>query len=173
MPEQGIDYGSLVERALRRVIRDALTLVAEHGLPGRHHIYLTFRTDAPGVELPDSLRARYPNEMTIVLQFEFWGLEVGEDAFSATLSFNGAPQRLTVPFAAVTVFADPSVEFGLQFTAPEPKRSVQKPEDAQGQGRKGPARRAPAPVTELPRPAAEPENGEGAEVVTLDRFRKK
>lgn len=175
MPEQRIDYGRLVEQALRQVVRDALSFVAEHGLPGRHHIYITFRSDHPDVELEDSLRARYPTEMTIVLQYEFWGLEVGDDRFSVTLSFGGAPQRLTVPFEAVTVFADPSVEFGLQFTtdkAQSPVHVVEPVEDAAQRER--PKRRTPATVTELPKPAAPAEDDEkGGEVVALDRFRKK
>ena len=117
MPDQSLDYGQLVERALRGVVRDALGVVAEHGLPGRHHLYITFRTDHPGVVIDDGLRARYPTEMTIVLQHEFWGLEVGDDRFAVGLSFGGVPHRLEIPFEAVPVFADPSVEFGLQFAA--------------------------------------------------------
>ena len=115
MPDQSLDYGRLVERALRQVVREALGVVAERGLPGRHHHYITFRTDHPGVVLADDLRARYPTEMTIVLEHEFWGLEVGEDRFAIGLSFGGVPHRLEVPLDAVTMFADPSVEFGLQF----------------------------------------------------------
>jgi hypothetical protein len=169
-----LDYGQLVERALRRVAHDALAAVAEHGLPGNHHFYITFRTDHPGVVLGDGLRARYPTEMTIVLQHEFWGLEVGPDAFAVTLSFNSLSQRLEIPFEAIRVFADPSVEFGLQFTVPE-----------------GPTEARPAapppPVAELPLalsegakaepgkapPDAPADEAGSAEVVTLDRFRKK
>ena len=117
MPDQSLDYGRLVERALRSVVRDALEAVARRGLPGRHHLYITFRTDHPAVVIDEGLRARYPSEMTIVLQHEFWGLEVRPDRFAVGLSFNQVPHRLEVPFEAVTVFADPSVEFGLQFTA--------------------------------------------------------
>jgi uncharacterized protein len=165
-----IDYGQLVERALRRVVHDTLALVAEQGLPARHHLYITFQTNHPGVELPDHLRARYPGEMTIVLQHEFWGLEVDDDGFAVTLSFDRLPQRLRVPYAAVKVFADPSVEFGLQFALPEV--AAEEPP---------PLRAVPAPVEELPTAAPEPppqpaeadESGDGAEVVTLDRFRKK
>src|SRR5919106_1523252 len=116
MLNQQIDYASLVEKALLRVVHAVLGMVAEHGLPGRHHLYITFRTDHPGVVMDDTLRARYPNEMTIVLQHEFWGLAVFDDHFTVTLSFSGLPQRLEIPIDAVTVFADPSVEFGLQFT---------------------------------------------------------
>ncbi len=165
MPAPQLDYGQLVERALRRVVHDALAVAAEHGLPGRHHFYITFRTDHPGAVIGDGLRARYPTEMTIVLQNEYWGLEVGPDGFAVTLSFNNQGQRLEIPFEAVRVFADPSVEFGLQFTVPE-----------------GPSEVRPAPVAEPPASlpaAATPAQDEaaagsgGAEVVALDRFRKK
>ena len=127
MPAPQLDYGQLVERALRRVVHDALALVAEHGLPGGHHFYITFRTDHPGAVLDDSLRARYPTEMTIVLQHEYWGLEVGPDGFAVTLSFNAVAQRLEVPFEAIRVFADPSVEFGLQFTVPDAPAELRPP----------------------------------------------
>ena len=119
MSNQTIDYPKLVEHALRYVVRDTLTLVAEHGLPGRHNIYVTFRTDHPGVKIDDELKERYPAEMTIVLQHEFWGLEVSDERFCVTLSFNNVSQRLEIPFDAITVFADPSVEFGLQFNLTE------------------------------------------------------
>jgi hypothetical protein len=163
MPDQSLDYGRFVERALRSVVREALEVVARRGLSGRHHLYITFRTDHPGVVIDDGLRARYPTEMTIVLQHEFWGLEAHEDRFTVLLKFNDVPHRLEIPFAAVTVFADPSVEFGLQFTAADtaPAKPV-----------------APAAVSQLPHAPAEsaagpPAKDGGAEVVTLDRFRKK
>jgi uncharacterized protein len=169
-----LDYGQLVERALRRVVRDALDLVAAQGLPGKHHFYITFRTDHPDVVIDDTLRARYPSEMTVVVQHEFWGLEVGEERFGVTLSFGGAPQRLEIPYDAVRVFADPSVEFGLQFTVAATA--------GEGVGSAGDAA-APEPgatVAELPVSSggtgagAEPAEEVGsAEVVTLDRFRKK
>lgn len=160
MPDQSIDYGRLVERALRQVVREALGIVAERGLPGQHHHYITFRTDHPGVVLAEDLRARYPTEMTIVLQHEFWGLEVTDDRFIVGLSFGGVPHRLEVPLDAVTMFADPSVEFGLQFQAP-----AAAPAD-------GPTRPSEKPA-EPPAEAAEPPTDGGAEVVTLDRFRNK
>jgi hypothetical protein len=175
MPASPLDYSQLVERALRRVVHDALEVVALQGLPGRHHLYVTFRTDHPGVVLDDGLRARYPAEMTVVLQHEFWGLEVAPDRFGVTLSFGGQPQRVEVPFAAIRVFADPSVEFGLQFTVQGGAG-----EGAGAETQSGP----PASVAKLPAAsvatpsvepaAAEPSQGaESAEVVTLDRFRKK
>jgi hypothetical protein len=156
-----INYGALVERALRGVVRETLMQVAEHGLPGRHHVYITFRTDHPGVRVADGLRERYPTEMTIVLQHEFWGLEIAEDSFSVTLSFNKLPQELQIPFEAITVFADPSVEFGLQFTVAE-------------SGEEASASKDTGPKAELTGPSIVPDPAEGsAEVVTLDRFRKK
>jgi uncharacterized protein len=171
MPAPQLDYGQLVEHALRRVVHDALAVAAEHGLPGRHHFYITFRTDHPGVVVGDGLRARYPTEMTIVLEHEYWGLEVGPDGFAVTLSFNNVGQRLEIPFEAVRMFADPSVEFGLQFTVAEGLA------DDQPAGEPG---AAPAPVAELPAPDASTAPPDGAavetgsaEVVTLDRFRKK
>lgn len=159
MPDQSLDYGQLVERALRQVVREALAVVAERGLPGRHHHYITFRTDHPGVAIADDLRARYPTEMTIVLQHEFWGLDVGEDRFAVGLSFGGVPHRLEIPFDAVTTFADPSVEFGLQFA-----KSDAAPADGAT---------APAALGESPGETREPPAEGGAEVVTLDRFRNK
>lgn len=160
MTEKELDYPKLVERALRQVVRDALSTVAEHGLTGRHHLYITFRTDHPEVGLPDDLRLRYPREMTMVLQHEFWDLEVGEDGFAVTLSFNEVPYRLEIPFAAITVFADPSVEFGLQFTPDGELAAVD--ED-----------HAEAAIHELPSAGSESRPEAGAEVVALDTFRKK
>ena len=115
MTREVLRYDKLVEDALRGVVRQSLRQVAKSGFPDDHHFYLTFRTTAPGVVLPEVLRAQYPEEMTIVLQHQFWGLEVGEEAFEVTLSFNKAQERLRVPFAAMTGFVDPSVRFGLQF----------------------------------------------------------
>jgi len=197
-----IDYASLVEKALLRVVHDVLGTVAEHGMPGRHHLYITFRTDHPGVVMDDTLQARYPSEMTIVLQHEFWGLEVSDDRFAVTLSFNKVSQRLEIPFAAVTVFADPSVEFGLQFTrasapvaqassaslesapesAPESAAPPQGPASIARlpSGQDGPGQADPSQDGAGQAPAAIDEaaekgdEAEGADkVVTLDRFRKK
>ena len=115
-----IGYSALVENGLRSVVREALRRVAAEGWPGTHHAYIAFNTAAPGVELPDSLLARYPDELTIVLQHQYWDLEVEDDHFAVTLSFNKVGQRVVVPFAALTSYADPSVKFGLQFgVAPE------------------------------------------------------
>jgi len=149
-----MEYPKLVERAMRSVVREALSHTAERGLPGVHHFYITFRTRDPGVVISDTLAARFPEEMTIVLENQFWGLEVSEDEFSVTLSFGGRQERLVVPFAALTAFIDPSVKFGLQFG-----------EAAAG----GVDTPADAPVDTVS-PELPPEDGQ---VIPLDEFRKK
>jgi len=111
----GIDYQRLVEDALRDVVRRVLADVAERGLPGDHHFYIGFRTGHPGVVMPRSLRDLYPEEMSLILQNQFWGLAVDDDGFAVELSFNGSRQRLEIPFAALTMFADPSAELALRF----------------------------------------------------------
>jgi len=117
--EDPLDYARLVREALRDVPRQALRLAASEGLPGEHHFYLTFRTSHPGVAISPGLRARHPEEMTIVLQHQYRDLAVGEDAFSVTLRFGGAPERLHVPFAALVEFADPAAPFGVRFEVGE------------------------------------------------------
>jgi hypothetical protein len=108
-------YEKMVEDALRGVLRQALQITAAQGLPGSHHFYVTFDTTHPDVKIADTLKAQHPSEMTIVLQHQFWDLKVSEDHFEITLSFSGVSQKLIVPFAAVTAFADPHAKFGLQF----------------------------------------------------------
>ncbi len=117
MPVEMFKYERMVEEALRGVVREALGLAAAHGLPGDHHFYVTFDTSHPGLRIPGHLKARHPDEMTIVLQHQFWGLEVADESFEVTLSFGGVSERLHIPFAAITGFADPSAKFGLQFQA--------------------------------------------------------
>ncbi len=109
-----IRYDRWIEDALRSVIHKALSYVAEHGLTGDHHFYITFRTDTDAVTMPDHMRVQHPAEMTIVLQHQYEELLVGDNEFSVTLRFNGKPERLNVPFDEVTGFTDPSVNFGLQ-----------------------------------------------------------
>lgn len=164
MTDPVLRYDRMVEEALRGVLREALVICRE-GLPGNHHFYITFRTGHPGVEIADYIRSRYPEEMTIVLQHQFWGLEVTPDWFEVTLSFNRVNERLHVPFAAVTAFADPSAKFGLQF-------------QVDGLATTHPARRHTdmSADTEISDDEAEDPNkqpAEGAEVITLDAFRKK
>ena len=165
-------YDQMVEQALRGVVREALELAAERGLPGDHHFYITFRTDHPGIEIPNSLRERYPSEMTIVLQHQFWNLEVGPDSFEITLSFSNVPHRMVIPYAAMINFADPSVRFGLQFDG-DSEGGGSAEEDGSAAHRvavpksKGKAA-GPAPAEE--RKAADKDD---TKIVTLDSFRKK
>ncbi len=158
MAQDLFQYDKMVERALRGVVRDALARVAQEGPRGAHHFYIGFATGMPGVGVPDSLRERFPEEMTIVLQHQFWDLEIGEESFSVSLSFQKQLERLTIPFAAIRSFADPSVNFALEFAEPpavEPKAVGSLP---------------------APKPAAEPspdQDRPAAEIVTLDSFRKR
>ncbi|MEZ5680556.1 MAG: ClpXP protease specificity-enhancing factor SspB [Erythrobacter sp.] len=118
-PDSLIPYDTIVQEALRAVVGRVLGEIEDTGgdLPGAHHFYITFKTHAPGVVIPANLRERFPDEMTIVLQNKFWGLSVREDGFSVGLSFNQVPAELDIPFAAITQFVDPAVDFGLQFQA--------------------------------------------------------
>jgi hypothetical protein len=115
LSSDSIDYQRLVEDALRDVVRRVLADVAEEGLPGDHHFYIGFRTGHPGVVMPRSLRDLYPEEMSLILQHRFWNLAVNDDGFAVELTFSGSRQRLEIPFAALTMFADPSAEFALRF----------------------------------------------------------
>jgi hypothetical protein len=155
MAQDLFGYPKMVESALRGVVREALTRTAREGLPGDHHFYVTFRTRAPGVEIPKYLLTKYPDEMTIVLQHQFRALEVRDDAFAVSLSFQSRAERLTIPFAAVTTFADPSVNFGLQFEAVAL-------EAAEG-----------SPPAQIPGPRPEDPERPAAEIVALDKFRKR
>ncbi|MBL8702306.1 MAG: hypothetical protein JNK67_28225 [Alphaproteobacteria bacterium] len=159
MANDGLRYEQMMESAMRGVMREALIQVAESGLPGQHHFYISFRTEYPGVEIPPKLAQKYPREMTIVLQYQFWGLAVFDDHFKVTLSFDKNKERLVVPFAAVTSFVDPSVQFALQFPGSEPPAV---------------AATEPTPPTP-PTPPADPKPpAEGDDrVVRLDTFRKK
>jgi len=149
-----IDYPALVRAALLGMLRRLLDRVAAEGLPGEHHFYLGFRTDAPGVEIPAVLRHSHPREMTIVLQHQFWGLETSEDGFSVTLRFSGTPARIVVPWDALSAFADPSVPFGLRLTN-EPEAAEAGPQPPAGEAA-GPG--APMPEPETPSEAASPPN---------------
>ena len=168
MSEDMMDYQSMVERAMKSVVREALLKVGEDGLPGEHHLYITFRTQDERVEISDRLISRYPEEMTIVLQYQFWGLEISEDAFEITLSFSGANERLFVPFDSVVGFADPSVNFGLQFKAADTDFAGDNPNDLQDTDE--------IDDSDAP-PKSEGGDGDGqqktGEVVALDAFRKK
>ena len=120
--ERDIDYHALAQDAMRGIVRTVLLRIAKTGLPGEHHFYIAFKTDAPGVVLSKRLREKYPEEMTVVLQHRFWDLLVADDRFEVKLTFDSIPERLVVPFAAIKVFFDPSVPYGLQFDEVEAER---------------------------------------------------
>ena len=173
MATDHIRYDVLARDALRGGLRRVLADAAEHGLPGEHHFFITFLSTAEGVKLSPRLLAQYPEEMTVILQHQFWDLVVTDDRFEVGLSFGGIPERLVVPFHSIKSFFDPSVQFGLQF------------EPADAAPNEAPATNAPAapapsavtsavPVSATAETTSEPvKSGEGAEVVRLDRFRKK
>ena len=152
----GFNYGQLMQKAMRSLMSDVLGRVAEDGLPGEHHFYICFETAHPGVDIPEWLREKYPDEMTIVLQDWFEDLAVAKDRFSVTLNFSDQAQTLVVPFGAVRTFVDPSVKFGLKFDGHDPDE----PDD---------------PIFEeadLPEDPVPPGSNDGADVVSLDKFRK-
>jgi hypothetical protein len=176
MAKDFIGYQALTDAALRGVVRDALRRIEKQGLIGSHHFYLTFKTKFPGVDIPEFLCEQYPDEMTIILQHQFWGLKITEDRFEVTLTFKKLPATLVIPFAALTAFFDPGVQFGLQFRG------------AEGDGRSGATQMLPpmpAPEqnrekTPEPSPAKgaettgeKPSAAQPGEVVSLDSFRKK
>jgi len=170
MAEDLIRYDILAQDALRGVVRKVLSEVARTGLPGEHHFFVSFMTRAPGVRISSRVLAQYPEEMTIVLQHQFWDLTVTEHAFEVGLSFGGVPERLLVPFTALKGFLDPSVQFGLQFDTGGGKASSTQdnaPEKTESEALAAPA------VSPEPEVAAEPPQPGVAEVVSLDAFRKK
>jgi uncharacterized protein len=169
MAKDYIGYQALTDAALRGVVRDALRRVEAQGLIGSHHFNLTFKTHFPGVELPNFLREQYPDEMTIILQHQFWGLKVSDDKFEVALTFRKLPATLVIPFAALTTFFDPGVQFGLQFKATEEARQPRPAPVGQPAPPPEPSgEETPAPEETAPKPA--PPQGE---VVSLDAFRKK
>lgn len=165
MADDLIRYDVLVQDALRTVVRKVLREVADGGLPGEHHFYIAFDTTAPGVRLSSRLRQQHPEEMTVVLQHQFWDLAVTDHAFEVGLSFGGVPERLLVPFSAVKGFFDPSVQFGLQF---DPQTAKDKDQAEPQPAPSTAIATAPARRSEEEKPASD-----GAEVVSLDAFRKK
>lgn len=195
MEVTSLSYERMVEDALRGVLRQALKITEAQGLPGPHHFYITFDTTHPGLKIAPSLKALHPNEMTIVLQHQFWDLVVGDERFEITLSFSGVSQRLSVPFSAVTAFADPHAKFGLQFHVEFEERSEDEDDDAgdpplddeapadTGQldsiqvtqqlknARKGGAARPPLKTVKAGNEAEDA--GAASKIVTLDAFRKK
>jgi hypothetical protein len=185
-----IRYDLLAQEALRGMVRTVLDDAAKNGLPGEHHFYIAFDTRAPGVRIPPRLLAQFPEEMTIVLQHQFWDLMVTEEAFEVGMSFGGVAERLVIPFAAIKSFADPSVQFGLKFEqvaeaagdAPAAPQAAATPA-GEAKPARPPAEHKRAPIAAVPK-AADPKTetpsddgpdkpAGGGEVVRLDRFRKK
>ncbi len=168
MPEDLMRYDLLAQHALKGVVREALRIAETQGLPGEHHFYIAFNTRHPNVKLSEKIAQRYPREMTIVLQHQFWNLHVHDDRFEVELSFDNVPEHLVIPFDAVKGFLDPAVQFGLQFETVNVERQ-KKDADA---GKPAVAKvEAPAePATKAPESAAQ---DEAAKVVSLDLFRKK
>jgi uncharacterized protein len=169
-----IRYDILAQQALLSVVRTVLTDAAKNGLPGEHHFNITFATTAPGVRLPERIRAQYPDTMMVVLQHQFWDLKVDDDGFEVGLSFGGVAERIAVPFDAVMAFVDPVAQFALQF-----ETRAQQPDEQPVPAAEAPDAAPPAPIEKAsaaPAEAAESNADEktaGAEVVQLDRFRKK
>ncbi len=161
MSEDILRYDLMIEAALRDVIRETMENVAHDGLPGDHHFYITFLTKFPGVQIPDYLRKQYPDEMTIVMQHQFFGLKIENDSICVTLSFNNVKENLSVPIDSITTFADPSVNFALQF---------QSTGSAKQTNEKEPVDKAASDEEKLV-----PEEKEEAlgKVISLDKFRKK
>lgn len=164
-----IRYDKMVERALRGVVIQALDHVVKNGLPEDHHFYITFMTDFPGVQIPKYLREQYPEEMTIVLQYQFYGLEISPESFQVTLSFNNVPEKLVIPVDAVTIFADPSVNFALQF---QPMEDIEEDEDDLPPP-PPPSKPGKNDVGKKPGAVSKGKKEETGKVVTLDNFRKK
>jgi uncharacterized protein len=181
-----IRYDLLTQQALRGVVRSVLADAAKKGLPGDHHFYISFDTRAEGVRISERLRTQYPEEMTIILQHQFWDMSVGETAFDIGLSFGGIPEKLTVPFEAINGFFDPSVQFGLQFeevtegegakptpTVTQDKAAGKRPRGVSSARPPAVALSAKEPAAPAPAPDKPAGSGGGGEVVRLDRFRKK
>jgi len=169
MAKDFIGYEALADRALRGVVKEALKRVQKQGLIGSHHFYITFKTHDPGVEIPDFLKERYPDEMTIVMQNQFSGLHVSDDAFEITLSFQKLPATLFIPFSALTAFVDPAVQFGLQFK----NSTTAQTGAAAGKDAAKPAEIPKASAAEPQQPAKPEPPAANPQVVSLDRFRKK
>lgn len=196
MQQQAIRYDLLVQDALRGMVRDLLIKVAREGLPGDHHFFITFKTHAPGVQLSARMKARYPDEITIVLQHQFWDLIVSDKQFEVGLSFSNIPERLIVPFTSLSGFHDPSVPFMLKFepkdataaeeqsTEPTPlpqpvarletvKPDANKPEANKPGKRPAPERAAKADAETASQDASAPAAADASKVVSIDSFRKK
>ena len=167
MTDDTLRYDLMIESALRDVVRESIATVAQNGLPGDHHFYITFLTHFPGVTIPEHLRKQYPEEMTIVLQYQFFGLKLLEDSFTVTLSFNNVKERLVIPIDAITTFADPSVNFALQF------QSSAGDEDEDGETSPPDSSNTDAKALDEKHKNKDKDGEKRGEVISLDMFRKK
>jgi len=177
MADDHIRYDILAQEALRGVMRKVLAEVARTGLPGNHHFFITFLTGAPGVRVSSRLRERYPEQMTIVIQFQYWDLKVTDTGFEVGLSFSDVPEKLEIPFSAVRGFYDPSVNFELEFDVKTDgvadEEPAATPEPLAVVAEKKPETKKKAAADAEKKPAAADAAGKGADVVSLDAFRKK
>ncbi len=173
--EEALDYPAMIDNAMRNVVREALLQVKAHGLPGDHHFFISFHTTFPGVEVSPALKQRYPDEMTIVIQHQYSNLDVWDDGFTVTLSFNNIPEKLVVPFSALTAFADPSIKFGLQFHTRDTSEITNDTDEKVSCPATGKSKNAPPPSAsfdeEPPSDDTPPANDE--KVLSIDSFRKK
>ncbi|HEY1454658.1 MAG TPA: ClpXP protease specificity-enhancing factor SspB [Roseiarcus sp.] len=175
-----IRYDLLVQDALRSVVRKVLADAARAGLIGDHHFNIAFKTQAPGVVVPPAVKSRFPDEMSIILQHEFWDLVVNQDAFEVNLNFSRKPERLVVPFDSITGFTDPSVPFGFKLEPRVAEPAAGRPPSATGKQESAPAKTAPAKPPSGSAPAKSGQRAEKpaepagqAKVVSIDAFRKK
>jgi hypothetical protein len=173
-----IDYPGLIDSAMRNVVREALIHVDKFGLPGDHHFFISFQTNYPGVSISPQLKARYPEEITIVVQHQFWDLKITKSQFSLMLSFNNIPEKLVVPFDALTAFADPSIKFGLQFHGKKPASAANVSNDIEEAvacpvtGKNGSEKPSMAAFEEEA-PTEETTAANDEKVVSLEAFRKR
>jgi hypothetical protein len=173
MPEDLMRYDLLAQNALKGVVRDALRIAETTGLPGEHHFYIAFYTKHPGVGMSEKIAQRYPREMTVVLQHQFWNLKVHEDRFEVELSFDNVPEHLVIPFDAIKGFLDPAVQFGLQFETAALERRPLREAEKQKLAKPELDTTAPAEQPAEEPVAVEPAAAVPAKVVSLDQFRKK
>lgn len=174
MTKDTIDYPGLIDTAMRGVVREALIHVDKFGLPGEHHFFISFQTNYPGVSISPQLKSRYPEEITIVVQHQFWDLKIEKERFSIMLSFNNIPEKLVVPFDALTAFADPSIKFGLQFHGKRPA-NMSESDDAvacPATGRTG-NEKPPMAAFEEEAPSETSDAANDEKVVSLEAFRKR
>ncbi len=173
-----IDYPGLIDSAMRNVVREALVHVDHYGLPGDHHFFISFQTNYPGVSISPQLKARYPEEITIVVQHQFWDLKITDKQFSIMLSFNNIPEKLVVPFDALTAFADPSIKFGLQFHGKKAATSGNVANDKEeavscpATGKNG-SEKPPMAAFEEDAPTENAEAANDTKVISLESFRKR